>query len=871
MSNMANHKGCDILFVSIRSEQGETMTRIYKLDKWLYWRGDAENIELENHDIQILYRFASDDHREKARKANPDAYKAIGVHEIIVTGNPAKLLCLLIKNSIRHVYTTTAEIASKLGINTKTVSGTKDDINDKIAEVWFNEEGSNDEFVFSTGRQGYLFKNWIVECDEYGIELSASGRYDAYDILTDCEHGSFDFEDALPIVDKNNSLKDIIKECEAVADGEQCFIPIVGPAGAGKSRLALELCKVMYRDKRWQTMWVSHLHEEKGSLEEKLKDANGKLLIILDDIQFCLDKLNVILQYLYSRANPGIKKVCFIYTSRDDQTDMLKALIKDSKYKHITVKEKHELSYWGKEEGEAIFNNYIEKHGPDDKKWIIQYALEKSLIDSDLTSWTTESDKIIRKAIWEQVRLTLDRVDPFHRPLFILFITDAVCHGLDNDEWSSKTNAIDYAIEKENKRIESLLVEANGITNKFVIDDYSNTIRIIRAIGTLVGGASIDSLDAFMGKNTAEIKYLLRKSDFVSSDEVLPVKPDIIGEYYVDSILLDEILVSDDLFNSIMKFALSQESVYPLNYIRLMVKDTFRDILPARLRDQEKFIIGHIRYEAFLTLTNAYKSLLRHIYGFETPVSPEYKSAFDHLFPDDLDILKKDYLTESAIIALRIVADIYKDKNAIAVVNGQNDHELKMDCGHVKSYYGKAVYGKATGNGRCIWPDGTIYEGTFYGGELGGKGHFLHTDGREYSCELRDGFRYGYGTYVWPDLTRYEGFWFNGRRNGRGKIWYKGKIYYEGVWHNDVLFKRTPPNSIDDSLYQMPQHNCDQWLYDRGSIINNYSDSITLEGSEGIENEKHLERNMNALKKIREWEAERLYSEALLKHKNNNS
>ena len=77
------------------------------------------------------------------------------------------------------------------------------------------------------------------------------------------------------------------------------------------------------------------------------------------------------------------------------------------------------------------------------------------------------------------------------------------------------------------------------------------------------------------------------------------------------------------------------------------------------------------------------------------------------------------------------------------------------------------------GVGTLTWPDGVVYEGDFFAGNLSGK-----------------------GTYRWPDGSIYSGGILNGKREGDGKFESSGGQVYEGQWKDGIF-----PVSINMTIY----------------------------------------------------------------------
>lgn len=107
------------------------------------------------------------------------------------------------------------------------------------------------------------------------------------------------------------------------------------------------------------------------------------------------------------------------------------------------------------------------------------------------------------------------------------------------------------------------------------------------------------------------------------------------------------------------------------------------------------------------------------------------------------------------------------------------------------------------GLGKCVLPNGAVYEGSFrqgkmqglgtmefpnrdrYSGEWAnqmrqGRGRYKFATGDEYLGEFQSNVMQGTGTMTYLDGSKYEGQWYNGQPQGRGVLLQANKDRYEG-------------------------------------------------------------------------------------------
>jgi len=109
--------------------------------------------------------------------------------------------------------------------------------------------------------------------------------------------------------------------------------------------------------------------------------------------------------------------------------------------------------------------------------------------------------------------------------------------------------------------------------------------------------------------------------------------------------------------------------------------------------------------------------------------------------------------------------------------------------------------------GKFVWPDGSVYIGTFINDQMSGSGKLTWAStGNEYDGEWTKGKKNGYGTMTYSDKSVYMGGWTDDKRNGEGKmtvVTRDGTYSYEGEWVMDQKHgdgKYTWPNT--DVWYQ---------------------------------------------------------------------
>jgi hypothetical protein len=94
--------------------------------------------------------------------------------------------------------------------------------------------------------------------------------------------------------------------------------------------------------------------------------------------------------------------------------------------------------------------------------------------------------------------------------------------------------------------------------------------------------------------------------------------------------------------------------------------------------------------------------------------------------------------------------------------------------------------GRREGMGRFSWADGQHYEGLWQNDRPQGSGKLRFPDGNQYEGEVADGFPQGQGSMVYASGDTYVGQFGRGLPNGRGVYTWKSGQRFEGEWQRGV-------------------------------------------------------------------------------------
>ena len=90
------------------------------------------------------------------------------------------------------------------------------------------------------------------------------------------------------------------------------------------------------------------------------------------------------------------------------------------------------------------------------------------------------------------------------------------------------------------------------------------------------------------------------------------------------------------------------------------------------------------------------------------------------------------------------------------------------------------------------------YIGSFFDGNLQGKGRFEYIDGSVYEGDWRSNKKHGVGKYMEPDgIAEYIGEWRNDMKHGKGTFTQKDFCLIEGTWTSGVMTDMVKYTSLE--------------------------------------------------------------------------
>lgn len=341
--------------------------------------------------------------------------------------------------------------------------------------------------------------------------------------------------DRLSLFQKNNRFKynsgkidfqgrtTEIKTINKMCDSEEPFlwISITGKGGMGKTRLAYQMCKELKKED-WLTFEPIHSKPNAESIINKIENSDSndiicKVFMCFDYVKFNIDAIKEIMLHLLDIASNNYRfRVVLIERDPDDIEISDDYLLSGYRYSDIPVEIASEgqksiaLGKLSREDYFAIIKQYYKEYTGMDAK---NYSCLEMIYDK-----FEELDNQI------------------NRPLFALFITDAMIAGEDLNSWDEK-DALRYFVNREQRRIQSV-IDKYFVYDRIKSKNYFSAVRFILELATYLDGIELtehsDLINNKFGIDVSDkaLIEILNDIGFISQNNtVIATKPDLIGEF----------------------------------------------------------------------------------------------------------------------------------------------------------------------------------------------------------------------------------------------------------------------------------------------------------------------------------------------------
>ena len=351
---------------------------------------------------------------------------------------------------------------------------------------------------------------------------------------------------------------------------------VTGVAGIGKTRLAIEVER-LHEFRGADVQWLRHFEDYredalKQKVDSMLESGNFRNIIIADDAQLYMDNIGALIEYIYRKnaEEMGDHRIRLLLLMRMGEDEDLGGRFKqlETKAAPSTLKK----TKYGNE-------LKIEKYSEEDVAEIVRsYAVvtakkryNKKLSEEQLSDMQEKAVDILKS----------ERVDPCHlRPLFAMFITDALLAGKEPMSWDRK-DILEYAV---GEREDELLMWETRDIREGIDGRVYDMVRGIVSLAIIRDGIKLSALEGIREDLEKELNLAgISMKDFLSNIQLLAKDgiirvhmPDTLAEYYV----LRTLVIETDSNDEVVRWVISQltKNMVGVPEFREKVRQDFRYI-----------------------------------------------------------------------------------------------------------------------------------------------------------------------------------------------------------------------------------------------------------------------------------------------------
>lgn len=175
---------------------------------------------------------------------------------------------------------------------------------------------------------------------------------------------------------------------------------------------------------------------------------------------------------------------------------------------------------------------------------------------------------------------------------------------------------------------------------------------------------------------------------------------------------------------------------------------------------------------------------------FSCRFDPSSKQPFKSFFQSNLFVQNFFQLPhDTQHIIIETFSEEFHNKNVLWCDVEKDDYiplkwSTQLTTTSEALYVGDVAFNKPRDNGKIIFIDGAIYEGSWKGGLMHGQGKFYFVNEDIFEGEFKNG-KMHFGLYNKHDGGKYEGEFLNGNFHGVGELFYNNGDHYKGMFVND--------------------------------------------------------------------------------------
>lgn len=299
---------------------------------------------------------------------------------------------------------------------------------------------------------------------------------------------------------------------------------VTGPGGAGKSRLVYEFTNKL-RKQGWNIQYL-----ERADYDElkQYDHTTENTVIVADYVRAYMREIAHWLEHLTMVARSSKMRVLLLEREGKALSD----------------------TYWDDSFTSAMQQRTVAQQICYQQEFLQLYPLSENDLKEIIREYAQESGKPLKEDIANRLMQSLKKVDAdLRRPLYALFLTDAWIHGKKPENWN-QDKILNYVIQRERNDYEEKAKQLCGTQNK----KLKTVLNEVKAIATIYGDIPLSQMESSFTEVWKRLQQCADKIDEVDSEQnlleyvgfcnseeqVVALRPDLVGEYFVIQILQEK-------------------------------------------------------------------------------------------------------------------------------------------------------------------------------------------------------------------------------------------------------------------------------------------------------------------------------------------
>ncbi|MBQ6159415.1 MAG: tetratricopeptide repeat protein [Oscillospiraceae bacterium] len=351
---------------------------------------------------------------------------------------------------------------------------------------------------------------------------------------------------AVPLLGRDEDMKKLLDFVTDEPERRFCWWAVTAPGGAGKTRLAFELQNRLLETGQWEVYVLPPrlLRGEGTGLAELSAACPGKTLLLVDYVQQHTEALHTLLEALSGPGPDRREPLRLLLLERDIRDENGHIIWLDQ----VTGGDHHILAAC--QNRQPLYLKPLRRDAAGDPlAQIIRAFADKVCQTPDPEGKTLHPLPQGKEAA---LRDRLEAIDPeLVRPLYALILADAWVRDPETEHWT-REKLLSRLVDREWSLLEKRLTPYHKTGSRLFLGACRSLWQTVTVLGAGSGALTTERLEKLLPGEWACLKreaeangasleswtlspaeVLLTKADLLEAGKLRPLRPDLLGEFFV--------------------------------------------------------------------------------------------------------------------------------------------------------------------------------------------------------------------------------------------------------------------------------------------------------------------------------------------------